>query len=295
MFFALSRTPHGLLDMAMPAFSALLWLKELPAPSVLMLGLAAVFSGYTAVYALNDLLGCSQDRGQPGQGAADSGGYLDAAMPRHPIARGYLSMRQGIVWAVGWFAVALSAAYLLNPACALIFIAACCLEALYCSLWDVTPLRTLVSGMVKTAGPVAAVFAVDARPDPVYVLHLFLIVFLWEIGGQNIPADWTDMEEDAGLHARTVPVALGPVCAGALAVALLANAAVAGGTLFLHRGGQGAPAAAGLAFAAGFYLLLAPALRLNADRSRSEAVALFNKASYYPLALLCSAIIMLLV
>ena len=51
LFFALSRTPHGLLDMATPAVSALLWLGDFPTLKVIALGLVTAFSGYTAVYA----------------------------------------------------------------------------------------------------------------------------------------------------------------------------------------------------------------------------------------------------
>ena len=55
LFLALSRTPHGLLDMATPGLSALLWLGTFPSAGMMGLGLLTAFSGYTAVYALNDL------------------------------------------------------------------------------------------------------------------------------------------------------------------------------------------------------------------------------------------------
>ena len=41
-----------------------------------------------------------------------------------------------------------------------------------------------------------------------------------------------------------------------------------------------------LSVAAGAYLLLLPTLKLFKTRERSHAMLLFNKASYYPLALL---------
>ena len=74
---------------------------------------------------------------------------------------------------------------------------------------QVSHLRTLVSGIVKTLGGLAAVFAVDATPDPGLLLLLFFWLFFWEIGGQNVPNDWHDIEEDTSLQARTVPVSLG--------------------------------------------------------------------------------------
>jgi 4-hydroxybenzoate polyprenyltransferase len=56
-FFALSRTTHGILDVAMPGFTALLWLGTFPEWSVLLLSIFTAFAGYTAIYALNDLVG----------------------------------------------------------------------------------------------------------------------------------------------------------------------------------------------------------------------------------------------
>ena len=61
-FFALSRTTHGVLDIAMPAFCALLWLGAFPQWQVTLLSLFTAFAGYTAVYALNDLVGIQVDR-----------------------------------------------------------------------------------------------------------------------------------------------------------------------------------------------------------------------------------------
>jgi 4-hydroxybenzoate polyprenyltransferase len=56
LFLALSRTTHGVLDLAAPALSALLWLGQFPSPWIVAIGLLTAFSGYTAVYALNDLV-----------------------------------------------------------------------------------------------------------------------------------------------------------------------------------------------------------------------------------------------
>ena len=92
----------------------------------------------------------------------------------------------------------------------------CLLEAVYCLLLKVTHLRTLVSGGVKTAGAIAGVFAVDPRPSPIFLFMLFLWLFLWEIGGQNVPNDWSDIEEDRRLNAKTIPVRLGTRSANAI-------------------------------------------------------------------------------
>ncbi len=48
LFWALSRTPHGLLDMCTPVFAALLWLGGFPSVEIILVGLLTTFAGYTA-------------------------------------------------------------------------------------------------------------------------------------------------------------------------------------------------------------------------------------------------------
>ena len=89
LFLALSRTPHGLLDMATPALGALLWLGRFPAFDVIFIGLITTFAGYTAVYALNDVIDYRVDKDKLklcGNTGVDCD--LDAAMVRHPMAQG---------------------------------------------------------------------------------------------------------------------------------------------------------------------------------------------------------------
>ena len=62
LFWALSRTPHGLLDMATPALGALLWLGRFPSLELIVIGLITTFAGYTAVYALNDVIDYRVDK-----------------------------------------------------------------------------------------------------------------------------------------------------------------------------------------------------------------------------------------
>jgi 4-hydroxybenzoate polyprenyltransferase len=294
LFLALSRTPHGLLDLATPGLAALLCLGGFPSLGVTALGLITVFAGYTAVYALNDVVDYRTDKTKISEGGLAGEGYLDGIMVRHPMAQGLLSFKEGLAWAVAWAAVALMGAYLLNPVCALIFILGCVLEAIYCFMLALSHWRTLVSGVVKTLGGVAAVFAVSPSPSPLFLVLLFLFIFFWEIGGQNVPADWHDLEEDQRWHAKTVPVRFGPegsckIILGSLILALILLfplmavsplrfpwwlVALAGGT--------------------GIYLLIIPAVRLYRTRERSQATVLFNKASYFPLAVLLITLVALL-
>jgi 4-hydroxybenzoate polyprenyltransferase len=287
LFFALSRTPHGILDLATPALAALLWLGGFPSLKVALLGTLTAFAGYTAVYALNDLIDLKTDKlklRMGGFGNAES--YLDGVMVRHPLARGLLSLWEGIAWAVAWAVVAIGGAYMLNPVCVLIFLGGSFLELIYCLMLKVSPMRSIISGVVKTSGGVAAVFAVDPHPSPAFLAMLFLFLFFWEIGGQNIPADWTDMEEDTHLQSRTFPVRFGParsslVALGSLLLAIAAN------LVLLHFTAVNLGPVFALAFLlAGVLLLLLPAWGLVKGREREQAMALFNRASYYPMALL---------
>jgi len=287
LFWALSRTPHAILDISTPALAALLWLGAFPPLKVVLLGLLTAFAGYTAVYALNDVIDYRVDRERVKSGelpVAES--YLDDVMIRHPMAYGLLSFRQGLTWVLAWGALAMLGAYLLNPVCVMVFLAGCILEAVYCLMLKISSLRTLVSGVVKTSGAVAAVFAVDPQPSFVFMLSLFLWIFCWEIGGQNIPHDWADIEEDRRLEAQTVPVRFGAERATALILYTLI-AAVALNIVVLHFSQAVFELVYVIVFLfTGIYFLMVPALRLDKIKARPNAMALFNRASYYPLALL---------
>jgi 4-hydroxybenzoate polyprenyltransferase len=277
-YLALSRTPHALLDLAAPAVAALMWTDGFHPPEVTALGLLTVFAAYTAVYALNDIIDREADRRKVLAGYREAGGYLDAVLVRHPLARGLLTTRQALAWALSWAAVAAAGSLVLNPVCLVLFMGGFAAEIAYCRLACVSPWRALLSGVVKTLGPLAAVLVVDPSPSPLPFALLGLWVFLVEIGGQNVPSDWTDLEEDRKLGAATIPARLGEATAAVLALAARA-----------HR-----LELAAMSLAAGVALLLLPAARLAACRRRDAVFRLFNRASAYPAALLAAMVAKLL-
>ncbi|MCB2227951.1 MAG: UbiA family prenyltransferase [Desulfarculaceae bacterium] len=295
LFLALSRTPHGILDLATPAVAALLWLGAFPPLSTTLLGLITAFAGYTSVYALNDLVDVASDRDKlaasPTRGAE---GYLDAVGVRHPVAQGLLSLPAAVGWFALWSLVAMTGAYLLNPVCLVLFLAGAGLEIFYCLLLKITHLRTYVSGLVKTVGGVAAVFAVDPAPSPWFLLALWAWLFCWEIGGQNIPADWHDITEDRGLGARTLPVVYGARRASLLVLLSLGLAVVLSLVVLALAPLRTPWPFALLAWVAGLYLLILPAWDLWQSQARGGATRLFNRASYYPLTMLTLALLSLL-
>lgn len=296
LFFALSRTPHGVLDIATPAVAALLWYGAFPPLRIILLGLITAFAGYTAVYALNDLVDYRVDKKKLERGGfRDTKNYLDAVLIRHPVACGLLTFKEALLWITGWALLALIGAYLLNPVCVVIFLIACLLETIYCLLWKTSHLRALISGVVKTSGGMAAVFAVDQSPSALFLLLLFFWLFFWEIGGQNIPADWTDIKEDRALKATTIPLRLGLARANSLILSSLIIAVALNGILLgFSRVGVKLPAIV-VSACAGIYLLLIPAYRLSKTKEKSQASILFNKASYYPLAVLVVVSIIILI
>ena len=275
------------MDMCTPALGALLWLGHLPPMQTIVIGLITTFAGYTAVYALNDVIDYQADKNKAARGGfSNSGSDLDSMIVRHPMAQGFLSFRAGLGWALSWALLALIGAYILNPVCMLIFISGCALEGLYCLLWRVSPFRTIVSGAVKTSGAIAAVFAVDPDPAGIYVICLFLLLFFWEIGGQNVPNDGFDIEEDRRFDARTIPVLYGIQTANTIIVAAIILTLISTAIVFLVAWTIHDIIFIIISLILGVYLLLLPALNLYRTRSQSHAMALFNKASYYPAGLL---------
>ena len=284
-FFALSRTQHGIVDLATPAFCALIWLGGFPEANLTVLALITAFAGYTAIYALNDLMGFQGDKEKHDSGVLQSGYSVEASVDHHPLVQGVLSVKAALAWTGFWLVIAFAGAYLLNPYIVLILLVGGISEIIYCKLLKVTHWRILLSGVVKTCGPIAAVFAVDASPRADFLLLLFAWVFMWEIGGQNVPADWNDVEEDRRIGAKTIPARFGPNVAAT--VILLASGLTLVATSFLP---VFSPALLGMPFSIasliiGYFLLLRPAFYLWRTQDCRYAARLFDRASYYPLAM----------
>ena len=293
-FLALSRSTHGVLDVAMPGFVALLCLGHFPPWGVLGLSLFTAVAGYTAIYALNDLVGVGVDRQKFVNTAINEGYSVEASSMRYPLARSLLSIRSGAVWFGFWYALTLLGAYLLNPPIVFIVLVAAGLEVLYCLLLKVTYWRTLISGLVKSAGPIAAVYAVTRAPSVSMLCLLLAWLIFWEIGGQNIPADWNDIDEDKRVGAKTIPLVFGPRISGTLVLASLVLTFIL--SLLLPRISPlalGWPYLAASGIAGGILLLL-PGYQLWRSHDGRQAARLFDHASYYPLAQLAIVTVFML-
>lgn len=283
-FLALSRSTHGVLDIAMPGFAALLWLGAFPPLPVLAVALITALAGYTAIYALNDLVGVKADREKFAGSGINAGYSVEASALRYPIAQGKLSFSAGFAWFAVWYTVALVGAWWLNPLLVPVVLAASVLEIIYCKLLKVTWWRVIVSGVVKSLGPVAAVLAVVPQPDPALLALMVAWLMCWEIGGQNIPADWNDVEEDRRVGAKTIPLVFGTrVAAAAVAVALLGTTALSLALPVISPFALGWPYLIA-SLAAAVYLLLIPGFQLARSHEPRGAARLFDRASLYPLA-----------
>ncbi|MFC1835363.1 UbiA family prenyltransferase [Thermodesulfobacteriota bacterium] len=295
LFFGLSRTPHGLLDMATPAMGALLCLGHFPAISTIVVGLITAFAGYTAVYALNDLVDAGVDEERLSvKDETKQLFHVDEILVPHPVAQGILPFKKGLAWCLFWAAVALAGAYWLNPFCALLFLIAAVMEALYCKLLRVSHLKVVPSVIVKSIGGLAGVYAVNPDPSLGLVAVLFLWLAAWEVGGQNVANDIVDMEDDARVAAKTTATVKGLSEAVFILVASV-SMAVFGGVAVYWVAAPGISWVYPIVAAVlGWELLLKPARRVYRSPGPEAAASLFNKASYMPVAHLVLVVISIL-
>lgn len=284
-FIGLSRMTHSVLDVAHPAAGAILVLGAAPRLSTAILGLVSAFAGFTAVFALNDVIDAKVDAEKMAKYRKDSEAFdLDSVGTRHPIATGTLSLRAAIGWVAFWGILSLTTAFLLKPLCALLLIAAIGLETLYCKLLRVTHWKGLLSGIMVSVGGLAGVFAVSSAPAPLAVVLFALWAATWEIGGRNIPNDWSDIEEDVNLGVRTLPIRFGRAASTRLSVSIAAVTVLCG-LAFPLVAPVGHPLVyLALAVLSGLFLLALPGLRWLREQSTESAMAYFNKACFYPLA-----------
>ncbi len=287
LFLGLSRTPHGILDVATPAMAALLCLGHFPPVSVVVVGLVTAFAGYTAVYALNDLVDFRVDRERLALRDESKGLFhVDELMVPHPVAQGLLTYRSGLVWFFSWAVVALAGAWWLNPFCAVLFLAAALFETLYCKLLRITYLKIIPSVIVKATGGLAGAYAVDPNPLPGFLVMLFVWLAAWELGGQNIANDIIDMDDDARVSARTTATVKGLPEAVFMLLVGVSIAAVGGMVVYWFAGaGVGLLYPIG-AVILGWKLLLEPARAVYYKPVPETCATLFNRASYMPLGFL---------
>ena len=288
-FFGLSRMTHSVLDIAHPAIGAILVFGGIPGPFTVIVGLLAAFSGYTAVFALNDLLDCGVDCEKMRRHGKKECFDIDSVGLRHPLAQGSLTFRAALEWVLFWGLLALGLAFLLHPLCAWFMAAAVGLEIGYCRLLRITHWKAFLSGFMVAVGGLAGVFAITSAPPLALVGVFFLWAFAWEVGCRNIPNDWSDIEEDASLRIRTLPVRYGRLASSWISFALLCITVLASLLFPLFAPMKYSLIYQAGALAAGIVLLVVPAIQWVRDQKITSALFFFNRACFYPLAVFAVA------
>ncbi len=291
-YFGLSRMSHSVLDIAHPCVGALVALGSFPQAIPLMIGLIAAFAGFTAVFAINDLVDWRVDTERMQKYCRDSSQFdLDSLGYRHPIAQEKLSFRKALAWVLFWGLLSLTLAFVLNPLCCLLFLIAISLEVCYCKLLRKTHWKTLLSGCMVGVGAVAGIYAYKNSPSLAYVFSFFIWTFAWEVGGRNIPNDWADLEEDIHLGIRTTPVLYGRLRSSRFAFALMILTVLSSLSFpFLGLIKHPLIFHAGALIAGGFFLVI-PGWRWVRSQRVEPAMALFNRACMYPLAMFVVAVL----
>ncbi|GAA4667259.1 MULTISPECIES: UbiA family prenyltransferase [Amycolatopsis] len=275
-FYGFSRGTQALLSVAQPLTVALLAPGHPPVWRFVVLAVASL-AAFASVIALNDLLDTGLDRQRRGELDLPD---IESAGGRHPLAQGRLSLRAGVTWvaALGLLTVVLLA--LLGRVCVVLFFVAAVLEVAYCLLATATCGKTVVSGIMVAGGGWVGWFAMTGEFDPLRLGLVALWLAAWEIGGRNIPNDLADVDEDARLGIRTVPVVFGARTAAAVAAAALTVAAAAVLALLCYAE-VGPLGIVGAVLALG-YTVFVPARRLLRRPDAAGALAAFNRASFHP-------------
>jgi 4-hydroxybenzoate polyprenyltransferase len=232
-----------------------------------------VFAGYTCIYALNDVTDYELDRQRMAELLKEPACFdLDCIFVRHPLAQGLIPFTSGVIWTFLWGLIAL----------------------VYCRLYKVSQWKILIAATVKNLGALAAIFAVNPKPQPQLVIVVFIWIALWEVGGQNIPNDLVDMQEDGRLGAKTIPVVYGPSFSVTIIFAALIASSVLGlGLIFLSPLKMKGVYVAG-AILSGLFFLLIPLRKFLSNDDTSKAINLFNQASLYPLGILTTTVFCIL-
>ena len=102
-----------------------------------------------------------------------------------------------------------------------------------------------------------------------------------------------DVDEDKQFKARTIPVCFGLQVSRVIVMVSLALTLGLNVIIFYLSPVDFAIIYVIISFAVGCYLLLLPAVKLFRTRNASDAIALFNKASYYPPALFAIVLVRL--
>ena len=279
LFLDLARSRSALLSVSEPILGAMLATGTIPSLRVCLLGIVAALAGYFCVYSLNDLLDLKADREEIRLSSPDPLAWkpevthMDIVTLRHPVAAGALPLWAAVTWVSVLGVIGLTAAYLLRPLCAWLFIACALLELLYCSLRRRTWLKVIPAATMVAVGGLAGWFAVGEATWG--ALAFFFLLFAWE-AGRNLTNDLADVIHDRMVGITTLASTHGPGVAARIIVAdavAIVAIALAQPSPWIVRGLLAAVAVATMTI---------PALVLRRDPSEPAAQRYFNRLTFFP-------------
>ncbi len=261
----------------------------IPSLRVCLLGLLAALAGYFCVYSLNDLLDLRADREEIRVSSPDplawkpEVAHMDVMTLRHPVAAGALPLWAAVTWVSVMGLIGLTAAYLLRPLCAWLFIGCAALEILYCSLRRQTWLKVIPAATMVAVGGLAGWFAVGEATWG--ALAFFFLLFGWEMG-RNLTNDLADVIHDRLVGITTLASTHGPEVAAKVILAdgiAMVVIALAQPTTWVVRG---------LLAAVALLTMTIPSFVLSRDPDEPSAQRYFNRLTFFPpLAAACTIIV----
>ncbi len=280
--FASSRPLQSTLSIAQPLFGAFLATGGIPGLGLLALLAVGSAAGLYAVFAMNDLLDYELDL-RTVKAREKRGWDIDSVFARHPLTAGLVNVKQQVAWITAMAFVAVLILYFLNPVALALFALAVVLEAVYCKLALVSKHKFVLAGAVVAVGVFIGWFAAGGRDNFPVLVPLGVLFFAWEVGGRNIPNDFSDISQDRVLGVKTLASAHGAQASAKLIAAFAAIALAANAALAYYAGLGWFYLLASTA--AGIFLLLSPALKLLKRHLPADALEYFNHASLYPAAI----------
>ena len=284
---ASSRPLQASFSVAQPMLASFLAVGGIPQLPLLVLLFVGSLAGMFSVFSLNDLLDYGIDKKSLGE-KKEKGWDIDSVFAQHPLTSGLITFKEQAAWIAATGALAAGILYILSPLALGLYLLAILLEAGYCRLATVSELKTLLAGMLVAVGALIGWFAAGGSQN-LQVLPLCLLFFAWEIGGRNIPNDFSDIRQDKKIGIKTVPSVHGEAVSANL-IAIFSFLTVLAS---IWVGASLGPVFIAIVLVVGLISLILPAWSLMKKPVPSEALSYFNKASLYPVFLFLAALIYL--
>jgi 4-hydroxybenzoate polyprenyltransferase len=199
------------------------------------------------------------------------------------VAAGALPLWAAVTWVSVMGLIGLTAAYLLRPLCAWLFIGCAALEILYCSLRRQTWLKVIPAATMVAVGGLAGWFAVGEAAWG--TVAFFFLLFGWEMG-RNLTNDLADVVHDRIVGITTLASTHGPEVAAKVILAdgmAMVVIALAQPTTWVVRG---------LLAAVALLTMTIPSFVLRRDPNEPSAQRYFNRLTFFPpLAAACTIVV----